>query len=144
MFVYRRASIFSILLPSIVGSALIATAYAVNDAVQFAVWSLMLLAGGAYSLAITAVASWRGKYRVIDGLRSEQVLRSFFWTMARSALFLGAMACVTAALVWGPYRPPWGTLDVSLFAINGSLFVVMSCLNWWLFTKPLEAMVDGE
>jgi hypothetical protein len=103
----------------------------------------MLLAGGSYSLIITAIATLRGKYRVIDGLPSERVLRSFFWTMARSGFLLGMMAAATAALLWGPYLPRWATLDTALFAVNGSFFVVMSCLNWMLFTKPLEEMVDG-
>ena len=144
VFVYRRASIFSILLPSIVGSALIATAYSVNDAARFAVWTFSLMAGGAYSLAITAIACWRGKYKVIDGLPSDQVLRSFFWAMTRSAFFLAVMAGATAALLWGPYLPDRVTMDAALFLVNGLVFVIMSCLNWWLFTRPLEAMVDGE
>jgi hypothetical protein len=55
--VYRRASIFSILLPSIVGSALMAAAYAVNNPRRFAVWSFILLLGGSYALGVTALAA---------------------------------------------------------------------------------------
>lgn len=144
VFVYRRASIFSILLPSIVGSSLIATAYSVGDSRRFAIWSFMLLAGGAYSLAVTAVASLRGKYKVIDGLPSDRVLRSFTSTMFRSALFFGVMSSIAAALLWHSHVPAWTTLDQALFVINGPIFVVMSILNWRYFTKPLETMVDGD
>jgi hypothetical protein len=142
VFVYRRASIFSILLPSIVGSALMAAAYSVNDPGRFALWTFILLAGGSYSLAVTAFSAWRGKYKVIDGLPQDRVLRSFSAAMFRSALFLAAMAGFTAGLLWGGWLPAATTLDAALFAGNGLLFVIMSSLNWWLFTRPLEAMVD--
>jgi hypothetical protein len=144
VFVYRRASIFSILLPSIVGSALIATAYSVNDSGRFAIWSFLLMAGAAYSLGVTAIACWRGKYKVIPGLPSDRVLKSFSWAMVRSSLFTGLMACATAGFVWGGWLPPSLTLDTVLVLTNGLLFVIMSCLNWWLFTKPLERMVDTD
>jgi hypothetical protein len=143
VFVYRRASIFSILLPSIVGSALMATAYSVHDSRRFAVWSFILLAGGCYSLGVTAFSAWRGKYQVIEGLPSGQVLRSFSFAMIRSAFFLGVMACFTGALLWTALLPPAISLDTALLVGNGAVFVLMSSLNWWLFTKPLERLVDS-
>lgn len=142
VFVYRRASIFSILLPSIVGCALMATAYSVHESRRFAVWSFILLLGGSYSLGVTAFSAWRGKYQVIDGLPAGRVLRSFSLAMIRSAFLLGVMACFTAALLWTALLPPDISLDTALFIGNGAVFVLMSTLNWWLFTKPLERMVD--
>jgi hypothetical protein len=144
VFVYRRASIFSILLPAIVGSALMATAYTVKEPERFALWSFVLFVGTSYALGITAVAVLRGKYRVIEGLPTERVLRSFLFTMLRSALLTSLMACYTGALIWNKLSPGPLTLDLALFGGNGVLFVLMSTLNWFYFTRPLEDMVDDN
>ena len=123
VFFYRRASIFWIFLPSIVGCALIATAYSISDTHRFAQWTLALCAGGAYSTGVTAFSVWRGKYKVIDELPAPQLLLLFYNTMVRSCVLLTAMVCCTAYLIWGKAVPDSTNLDIALFVVNGSLFV---------------------
>lgn len=142
-FFYRRASIFSILLPSIVGSALIATAHAIGDSQRFAVWTLVLLTGGAYSFAATAINCARGKFRIIEALEGTDLLRRFGNAMARSAIFLALMSSATAAMIWGGPLPGAVDLDTALCAVNGGLFAFLSLLNWIFFTRPLERVIDG-
>jgi hypothetical protein len=141
IFFYRRASLMSILLPSIVGSSLIATAYTINDSERFWGWTVALMAGSAYSTAATTINCWRGKYMVIDGL-PHSTLGMLSATMLRSALFLAAMGIVTGSLLWARTPLYFASLDLTLFVINGILFGTMSFCNFAYFTRPLERIIS--
>jgi hypothetical protein len=140
IFFYRRASFMSILLPSIVGSSLIATAYTINDSRRFWGWTVALIAGSSYSTAATTFNCWRGKYMVIYGL-PVSTLRTLSVTMLRSALFLAAMGIITGGLLWTSIPLNFLSLDLTLFVVNGFLFSIMSFCNWIYFSKPLEKII---
>jgi membrane-associated HD superfamily phosphohydrolase len=140
IFFYRRASFMSILLPSIVGSSLVATAYTINDSRSFWGWTVALIAGSSYSTAATTFNCWRGKYMVIQGLPMS-ALKMLSVTMLRSALFLALMGIITSALLWTSTPFNFVNLDLILFVANGFLFGIMSFCNWTYFTKPLEKLV---
>jgi hypothetical protein len=140
IFFYRRASFMSILLPSIVGSSLIATAYTINDSRRFWGWTVALIAGSSYSTAATTFNCWRGKYMVIHGL-PVSTLKTLSVTMLRSALFLATMGIITGGLLWTNIPLNFLSLDLTLFVVNGFLFGIMSFCNWIYFSKPLEKII---